>query len=129
MKYTIDELVSRVKPDYVSINNPTSGGKTLGSALVSSFHVDVDPADGLMMYITLEEDPMSNLCKLISDAENEIKKAKQKLDDGPHTQYEIWPANDSHAGYPKLVTDDREIALKYYKKGYEIREYTAYPVI
>lgn len=52
---TIDELVKKIKPDYVSVNNPkVQGEPTKGNAKVSSAHIDFDKADGIMLYVTIE---------------------------------------------------------------------------
>jgi hypothetical protein len=48
----------------------------------------------------------------------------------PVKQYEVWRVGDNHSGYPVLVTNDREEAEKLYNEGgYDVYEYTAYPVI
>lgn len=50
---TINELVKRVRPNYVSVDN--AKGTTPGTAEVASVHIDFDKADGIMMYVTIEE--------------------------------------------------------------------------
>ena len=56
---TIDEIVARVKPDYVAVDNPKGniikGNQILtpGSAEVSSVKIDFDPADGICMYVRI----------------------------------------------------------------------------
>lgn len=53
--YTIDELVKRVKPDYVAINNPKiKGVPTSGSTLVAHYEVEYDEGDGVMLWITIQ---------------------------------------------------------------------------
>ena len=56
---TIDELVEKVRPNYVSVDNPKGniikGNRILtpGSAEVFKAEIYFDPADGICMYITL----------------------------------------------------------------------------
>lgn len=113
VKFTLDELVFRVNPNYVSVDNPkVPGQKTPGDAIVSSFKVDCDPIEGLMMYVVLEE-------------ENETENQNQE----PKMQFEIWPAGSDRLGYPELITSNEAEAQRYADRGYEVRSYMAYPVI
>lgn len=51
---TINEIVAKVKPDYISVNNPkTKGTPTDGATEVVKAEIEFDPADGVHMYITI----------------------------------------------------------------------------
>lgn len=52
---TIDELVDLFHPTHVAINNPiTRGIPTPGDTLVSSFQVEYDEMDGLLLWVTIK---------------------------------------------------------------------------